>query len=349
MRIAIVNDLALAREVLRRVVLSNPAHSIAWSAVDGEEAVSAAARDRPDAILMDLVMPKLDGAEATRRIMKASPCPIIVVTATVPGNFDLVYRAMGAGALDAVETPTFGPGGVVQNGEKLAERLAKLDLALRGGHHAEPLTGSGPTSISVQLPRIVSIGVSTGGPAALPIVLEALPRDFPAAVLIAQHLDAEYIPGLAERLRAHCRLPVRTAKAGDVPQPGTVYLAHTNDHMELSARLRLHYNPLPKDEPYRPSVDALFSSLAMHSPRPGVAVLLTGMGTDGAEGLLRLRMLGWHTIAQDESTSVVYGMPRAAVQLGAAVEVLPLPLIGPAIVSGLHARCHPHSPGTGES
>jgi two-component system response regulator WspF len=335
MRIAIVNDLALAREVLRRVVLAVPGNTVAWSAADGEEAVAFALRDRPDAILMDLVMPKMNGAEATRRIMKASPCPIIVVTATVPGNFDLVYQAMGAGALDAIETPVLGPGSSVLNGEKLTLRIAKLNTALRGGHHAEPLTASRPTSMSVELPRIVGIGVSTGGPAALPIVLESLPRDFPAAVLIAQHLDADYIPGLAERLSSRCRLPVRAAKAGDIPQPGTVYLAHTNDHLELSSRLRLNYNPLPKDEPYRPSVDVLFSSLAMHSPRPGVAVLLTGMGTDGAEGLLRLRMLGWHTIAQNEETCVVYGMPRAAVELKAAVEVLPLPLIGPAITSAL--------------
>ena len=337
MRIAIVNDLALAREVLRRVVLAAPGNSVAWTAVDGDEAVALAQRDRPDALLMDLVMPKMNGAEATRRIMKASPCPIIVVTATVPGNFDLVYQAMGAGALDAIETPSLGPGSTVVNGEKLTERLAKLDRALRGGHHAEPLTTSSPTSMSVELPRIVAIGVSTGGPAALPVVLESLPRDFPAAVLIAQHLDADYIPGLAERLGTRCRLPVRTAKAGDVPQPGTVYLAHTNDHMELSTRLRLQYNPLPKNEPYRPSVDVLFSSLAMHAPRAGVAVLLTGMGTDGAEGLLRLRMLGWHTIAQNEETCVVFGMPRAAVELKAAVEVLPLPIIGTAIASALKA------------
>lgn len=320
------------------MVLAAPGNAIAWTAVDGDEAVRFAALDRPDAILMDLVMPKLDGAEATRRIMKVSPCPIIVVTATVPGNFDLVYKAMGAGALDAIETPTLSAGNSVANAEKLSERLSQLDLALRGGHRSDPLPTTSPTSMSVELPRLVGIGVSTGGPAALPVVLEAFPRDFPAAILVAQHLDAVYIPGLAERLAAKCRLPVLTAKAGDIPQPHTVYLAHTNDHLELSPRLRLNYTPQPKSAPYRPSVDVLFSSLAVHTPRPGVAVLLTGMGTDGAEGLLRLRRIGWHTIAQDESTCVVYGMPRAAVELKAAVEVLPLPLIGPAIISALKGK-----------
>ncbi|HYH69033.1 MAG TPA: response regulator, partial [Urbifossiella sp.] len=163
MRIAIVNDLGLAREVLRRVVLSVPGYVVAWEAVDGEDAVAKAAADRPDAILMDLVMPRLDGAEATRRIMRQSPCPVLVVTSTVNGNFELVYRAMGAGALDAVETPTLGPGGVPRNAEPLVARLTKLDAALQGQ------LGSGFVAVpavkppSVDVPRIVGIGVSTGG------------------------------------------------------------------------------------------------------------------------------------------------------------------------------------------
>src|SRR5207302_864204 len=161
MRVAIVNDLALAREVLRRLVLSLPGYSIAWLAEDGDDAVRMAAADRPDVILMDLVMPRLDGAEATRRIMEQSPCPILVVTATVSGNFELVFKAMGAGALDAVETPTFGPGGVMQNGERLVARLAKLDAALTGIGGSElptAFSAEAMTSLSVELPRVVAIG-----------------------------------------------------------------------------------------------------------------------------------------------------------------------------------------------
>jgi two-component system response regulator WspF len=338
MRVAIVNDLALAREVLRRVVLSVPGYSVAWTAADGEEAASKAAADPPDAILMDLVMPRMDGAEATRRIMHASPCPILVVTATVAGNFDLVYRAMGAGALDAVETPTLGPGGGVVNGERLTARLAKLDDALRG------ITGSGfvpaepDGSGSGEVPRIVAVGASTGGPDALAVVLAALPADFPGAVLVAQHIAAEFAPGLAERLSARCRLPVRVARDGETPSPGVVYLAATNDHLEFGRRYRLGYTPVPSNAPFRPSADVLFASLAAHAPRAGVGVLLTGMGPDGADGLLRLRSAGWHTIAQDERTCVVYGMPRAAAEKGAAVEVLPLDQIGPAVAARLAAR-----------
>jgi two-component system response regulator WspF len=338
MRIAIVNDLALAREVLRRVVLSVPGYSVAWTAEDGEEAVRKAAADRPEAILMDLVMPRMDGAEATRKIMRESPCAVLVVTATVAGNFDLVYRAMGAGALDAVETPTFGPGGAVVNGEKLVARLAKLDDALHG------VTGSGFVQVapagsgSVEVPKIVAIGASTGGPDALSVVLAALPVDLPAGVVIAQHIAAEYAPGLAERLGARCRLPVRVARDGEVPTPGVVYLAATNDHLEFGPRFRLRYTAVPQNAPFRPSIDVLFASLAAYCPRMGVAVLLTGMREDGADGLLRLRAAGWHTIAQDERSSVVYGMPRAAAERGAAVEVLPLEFIGPAITAKVGPR-----------
>lgn len=338
MRIAIVNDLAIAREVLRRVVLSVPGYTVAWTAEDGDEAVRKAAADRPDVVLMDLVMPVMDGAEATRRIMRQSPCPVLVVTATVAGNFELVYQAMGAGALDAVETPTLGTGGAVVNGGKLVARLAKLDAALRG------VTGSGfvpvaaTVSGSVDVPKIVAIGASTGGPDALAAVLGAMPRDFPACVLIAQHIASEFASGLADRLSARCRLPVRVARDGDAPAAGVAFLAATNDHMEFGPRFRLRYTAVPQDAPFRPSVDVLFASLAAYCPRVGVAVLLTGMREDGADGLLRLRSCGWHTIAQDERSSVVYGMPKAAAERGAATEVLPLDQIGPTVAARIASR-----------
>ncbi len=338
MRIAIVNDLALAREVLRRVVQSLPGYSVAWEAVDGEDAVAKTAADKPQVVLMDLVMPRLDGAEATRRIMRQSPCPILVVTATVPGHFELVYKAMGAGALDAVETPTLGTGGEPTNAEPLVARLVKLDAALKGqmGSGFVPLPAE--KAPSVDLPRLVAIGVSTGGPDALAAVLSALPANFSAAVLVAQHIAAEYAPGLADALRPRCRLPVHIARSGDVPQPGVVYLAATDDHLELASDYRLRYTATPRSAPYRPSADVLFASLAARAPRPGVAILLTGMGTDGAEGMLKLRQLGWHTIAQDEASCVVYGMPKAAVERRAACEVLPLSLVGAAVVNQLRGR-----------
>lgn len=328
MRVAIVNDLALAREVLRRVVLSVPGCAVAWAADDGDDAVRLAAADRPDVILMDLVMPRVDGAEATKRIMRQSPCPVVVVTATVPGNFDLAYRAMGAGAVDAVDTPTVGPGGAVLNVERLVGRLAALASALATAEPSCPPPEFGP-----HLPPIVAIGASTGGPDALATVLAAFPGAFPAAVVIAQHIAAEYAPGLADCLAARSRLPVRLARDGDGITPGVVYLAATDDHLEVGPDRRLRYTHCPHATAYRPSADVLFDSLAAHPRAVGVGVLLTGMGADGAGGLLRLRRAGWHTVAQDEATCVVYGMPRAAVEAHAAAEVLPLPHIGPAILA----------------
>lgn len=334
MRVGIVNDLALAREVLRRVVTGIPGYSVAWLAEDGDVAVERAAADRPDVVLMDLVMPKVDGVEATRRIMRECPCPVLVVTVSVATNYALACRAMGAGALDAVDTPTFGPGGGVQNAEKLVDRLTQLEAELADLSASGLLMPArGSAALGTQ-PLFVLLGASTGGPEALAHVVSAFPKDFPAAVLIAQHIAADFAPGLVQQLATYCRLPVRAARAGDVPEPGTVYVAASNDHLELAADGVLRYTPHPKSAPYRPSVDVLFASCAARAERIGAAALLTGMGRDGAEGLLRLRSAGWHTIAQDEATSVVKdGMPKAAVEKRAAVEVLPIQHIGETLVA----------------
>jgi two-component system response regulator WspF len=342
-RVAIVNDLALACEVLRRLVASTPGHTVAWVARDGEEAVRLARQDPPDVILMDLVMPVLDGVEATRRIMRERPCPILVVTSSVSGNFTKVYEAMGQGALDAVDTPTLGAAGRLEHAGPLLSRLERLarEAAARPsglfrsvGQAAAPPAGppAAPKPSSVAVLPVVAIGASTGGPEALARVLRALPGTFPGVVLIAQHIAADFAPSLANWLQLASPLPVRLAAAGE-PQPGQVLLAATNDHLTLRPGRRLAYCAEPAENPYRPSADVLFESLAAYWPRPGVAVLLTGMGRDGAAGLLRLRRAGWFTIAQDETSCVVYGMPRAAVEVGAACQVLPLDAIGAAVIT----------------
>ncbi|MBA4186482.1 MAG: chemotaxis response regulator protein-glutamate methylesterase [Planctomycetaceae bacterium] len=336
MRIAIVNDLSLAREVLRRLVMSISGNTVAWIAEDGDEAVTKAATDRPDVILMDLIMPRLNGVEATRQIMRASPCPILVVTATVSGNYAMVIQAMGVGALDAVETPTFGSEGTILNGEKLVARLAKLRAATGNVTRSwMSVTAAPPMQSAGTHPPLVLLGASTGGPDALSVVLSALRSGFPAPILIAQHIAAEFTPGLVQQLALKCALPVRIAREGERPVPGTVLVAASNDHLELTRDCTLRYTPNPQSYPFRPSIDVLFLSCALHWPRPGIGVLLTGMQTDGAEGLLRLRMAGWHTIAQDEATCVVYGMPKAAAEKRAAIEVLPLNLIGPTISANI--------------
>jgi two-component system response regulator WspF len=339
MRIAIVNDLALAREVLRRLVLSAAEHSVAWTAENGAEAVRFAAQDRPDVILMDLVMPVMDGAEATRRIMAQSPCPILLVTATVSGNFALVYKAMGYGGLDAVNTPTLGPGGRLEGGEAILARLAKVDQtrALSTG----PLPTSGPERgasppVGPTRPPLVILGASTGGPEAVAQILAGLPVSLPAAVVVIQHIGAGFAPGLAEWLQVRSPLPVRLAVEGQAPAATQVVVAGTDDHLVLRPTGRFAYTADPAENPYRPSVD-VFCATAEGWAGLGLAVLLTGMGSDGARGLARLRRAGWTTIAQDQATSIVFGMPRAAVELGAASQVLPLSAIAPAIRRHLNA------------
>lgn len=339
MRVGIVNDLSLACEVLRRVVTASPGHTVAWVARDGEEAVRKARESPADAILMDLIMPVMDGVEATRRIMRENPCPILVVTSSVSGNFTKVYEAMGHGALDAVDTPTLGASGRIENGEVLLARLARLAReaearpAVRAHSVSEgcasPLTH---VASSGKLPPLVALGASTGGPEALARVLRALPANFPGVILIAQHIAADFAPSLATWLQQASSLPVQLASAGE-PRPGQVYLATSNDHLILGPDRRLAYTAEPVDNPYRPSADVLFESVAAHWPRPGVAALLTGMGRDGAAGLLRLRQAGWFTLAQDEASCVVHGMPRAAAELGAACQVLSLDAIGPAVLA----------------
>jgi two-component system response regulator WspF len=328
MRIGIVNDLLLACEALRRVVAAMPGHQVAWTARDGVEAIAMAVKDRPDLILMDLFMPRMDGAEATRRIMAECPCPIVVVTATVSGHLNKVYEAMGHGALDAADTPALGPRGELTGAAELQGKIATIGKLIGPDPHLAFGAAAGPATFP-----LVLLGASTGGPNAVAEVLGGLPKSWDACILIVQHVDAAFAPGLAQWLGERTGHPVELAAEGDRPGPGRRLLAATNDHMVLAADRRLGYVTEPEDLSYRPSVDILYSSVAAHWPDPGVAVLLTGMGRDGAEGLLRLRRRRWHTIAQDEATSVVYGMPRAAAEIGAAAEILPLPKIAAAIVA----------------
>jgi two-component system, chemotaxis family, response regulator WspF len=324
-RIAIVNDLRLAVEALRRVVSSVPGYEIAWVALDGQEAVTKCASDVPDLILMDLIMPVMDGVEATCRIMRDSPCAILVVTATVSGNAAKVFAAMGGGALDAVATPTLGTGGRLEGAEPLLKKIATIGKLIR--RDGAPSSATGAFAVPVlpaELPPLAIIGASTGGPRALAELLGGTPPGIAAAIVIVQHIDAEFASSLADWLATDTYHDVRLAQEGERLQEGIVLVAATNDHLVLAPDLTLRYELEPQDCPYRPSVDVFFRSALQHWPRPGFAALLTGMGRDGAEGMLELRNAGWHTVAQDESTSVLYGMPKAAAQIGAACEILRL-------------------------
>jgi two-component system, chemotaxis family, response regulator WspF len=334
MKIGIVNDLPMAVEALRRALALAPRHEVIWTANDGAEAVALCAKHRPDLVLMDLIMPGMDGVEATRRIMARTPCTILIVTVSVDANTSRVFEAMGYGALDAVDTPSLGSGDLPMS---TAPFLAKIDTIARligdGAKSRSPITFGHASPTSRQ--ALVAIGASAGGPAALATLLEGLPRSFPAALVIIQHVDERFVGGLAEWLRRHSALPVRLAEEGDRPLPGTILLAGTGDHLALKAADRLGYTAEPRDYAYRPSVDVFFQSVGTLWPGKAIGVLLTGMGADGALGLKALRAKGHYTIAQDQTSSAVYGMPKAAAEANAAVDILPLQRIAPKIIDAL--------------
>jgi len=317
-RIGIVNDMKAACEALRRVVDSMPDHEVVWTAGDGVEAIAMARRDKPDLILMDLLMPHVNGVEATRQIMKGSPCAILVVTATVSGNISLVYEAMGHGALDAVDTPILGAAGEVSGAGALVEKIRTIAKLI--GATSRPKVAS--SGVHAAPPRLLVVGASTGGPKALSDLLAPLPHDWNVAVVIVQHVDVAFAPGLAKWLSDRTERSVRVAEHGQSLQAGDVVVAGTNDHMIYSKQKTLEYTDEPRDVFFRPSVDVFFTSVAEHGGRSGVGLLLTGMGKDGAAGLGKLRSRGWHTIAQDEASSVVWSMPKAGIDAGAACEVL---------------------------
>jgi two-component system response regulator WspF len=205
-----------------------------------------------------------------------------------------------------------------------------------------------PTQTGYTSPdRLVAIGASAGGPAALVALLAALPKDFPAAIVVIQHIDAHMAAGMAKWLDGNCELPVRVAVEGDRPTNGCVLIAETADHLVLRSAHRLGYVPEPREMVYRPSVDAFFQSVVRQWRGEAIGVLLTGMGRDGALGLKALRDRGFHTIAQDQPTSAVYGMPKAAATLGAAVDILSIDRIASRLImltSGDRATTSPGVP-----
>lgn len=323
MKIAIVNDLTIAVTALRRVLQTVPEYEVIWVARDGAEAVTKCAQHRPDLILMDLFMPVMDGVEATRKIMHKSPCAILVVTASAEKNVSKVYEAMGYGALDAIDTPIMS-GDNIEIGNKLLLKIAGIRKLLKPSARKSNIKSIDLSAKGVSIVPLVAIGSSTGGPKALATILSQLPTNFNAAIVIIQHVDASFSHGLVDWLQGQTKLPIRLAVPGDRLEIGTILIAGTNDHLYVKPDLMLDYTKEPINYPYRPSVDVFFKSLADNWRQKGTAILLTGMGRDGAEGLSALKLKGWQTIAQDKDSCIVYGMPKAAVELNAALQILPL-------------------------
>lgn len=334
MNIGIVNDMPLAVEAMRRAIALRPEHRVLWVATDGARAVDFCAAQPPDVVLMDLVMPMFDGVEATRRIMASNtPCAILIVTSSVGANAWRVYEAMGAGALDAVDTPTLADDTLADASQPLLAKIDQIGQLLERPSARRTTTRHGQTADATNASTLVAIGASAGGPTALTAVLGRLPANFGGGIVIVQHVDKAFADGMAQWLDGQTPLKVRVALSGDRPRRGEVLLAATNDHLRLTAGGTLEYTREPADTPYRPSVDVFFHSVVQHWRTDAIGVLLTGMGRDGAIGLKAMRAKGYHTIAQDEATSAVFGMPKAAAAVGAAKSILPLPQIADELLS----------------
>ncbi len=333
MKIGIVNDIAMAAEALRRVVAGSGKHEVLWVARSGEEAVRLCAAQRPDLVLMDLVMPGMDGVEATQQIMQSSPCAILIVTAQPQDNVGLVFRALGAGALDVTATPLLMKGGA--GDAHLLAKIKTIGKLIRVSL-AEPAHAPRPAGGAVR--HLLAIGASTGGPGAIAKIFGGWTPAPGTSIVVVQHIDANFAGHFAKWLGDQLTMPVRVIEDGDALEAGVMHIARTNDHLVLDAGHRMHYDANPRDYAYRPSVDVFFRCIAAHWEGEATGVLLTGMGRDGAAGLLAMRQAGKATIAQDQASSAVYGMPRAAAELDAAQRILSLDNIGGALRSriGVH-------------
>ncbi|WP_109511218.1 chemotaxis response regulator protein-glutamate methylesterase [Pseudomonas ovata] len=331
MKIAIVNDMPMAVEALRRALAFEPAHQIVWVAHNGADAVQRCAELTPDVILMDLIMPVMDGVEATRRIMAATPCAIVLVTVDREQNVHRVFEAMGHGALDVVDTPAIGSGNPREAAAPLLRKILNIGWLIGQSSTRERNQGQALRH-AVRRDGLVAIGSSAGGPAALEELLKGLPVNFPAAIVLVQHVDQVFATGMAEWLSSASGMPVRLARQGEPPQAGQVVLAGTNHHIRLLKDGTLAYTAEPVNEIYRPSIDVFFESVARYWSGEAVGVLLTGMGRDGAQGLKAMRQQGFLTIAQDQASCAVYGMPKAAAAIDAAVEIRPLRTIAPRLL-----------------
>ena len=339
MKIAIVDESRRAA-LLSRAVLLGADHEVVWVADTDAALLDLCAGGAPDLVLVNVDLPSVDGLAAIHRIVRDARGAVLV---TVAGQADpaRVFEAIGHGALDAVALNDAGDAAALAG--VLLPKIAAIARWIGKQVGKRPVPPGAADDPAAH--RLIAIGASAGGPAALSVVLRGLPRTLPAGIVVVQHLGEDFTAGVAEWLQRSTGLDVRVARDGDRPAAGTVLVAGGNEHLVFTSGDRLGYTPEPREKIYRPSIDVFFESLCRLWRGSAVGVLLTGMGRDGAQGLQALRAHGCHTIAQDEATSAVYGMPKAAAALNAAVDILPLHAIAGRItelvVAGVRTRRAP--------
>ncbi len=347
-RCLVVDDARTFRAVMREILASAPGVEIVGEAGDGREAVALVKLLRPDVVTMDVRMPGVDGLAALGEIMQVAPTPVIIVSAEAGGEAQqLSFRGLQLGAIEVLAKPRQpGTAGFERQAEAIRQAVrAVAGLVLVGRQRALPLQlpavtpvhgtprpqvetarrepASAPRALPEQAPEIVALGASTGGPAALATILSVLPRDLRVPIVVVQHISPGFEAGLARWLAATSRLRVCVAEGGEVLTPGHVYLAADGRHLGVGGR-RVRLSDAPPIEGFRPSATYLFESVAREYGRRAAGFVLTGMGRDGAAGLGELHRAGAYTAVQDAESSVIFGMPKAALEAGAADYVLDL-------------------------
>lgn len=348
-KVLVVDDSQTVQEMLVYILSSDPQIKVIGTAKDGEEAIKAVASRKPDLITMDINMPKMNGLEATRKIMETNPTPIVIATgSSMAKEVENSFAAMEAGALAVVQKPK-GLGhpdfdAAARELIQTVKLMSEVKVVRRWPRYKKetvPVVSSAAATAIIKAEveiRAIAIGASTGGPPVLQQILAGLPKDFPVPLLIVQHMASGFIQGMVDWIRQSSGFPVRVAVDGEYFKPGHAYIAPDGHHMGVKTDNSIL---LSRDEPedgLRPSVSYLFRSVINVYGRNAIGVLLTGMGRDGAAELKVMKEKGAVTIAQDEESSIIYGMPGQAVKLEAATFVLPADRIAAALTSLVNNR-----------
>jgi len=328
-RVLVVDDSAFVRHALTRMLGSAPDIEVVGTAVDGGDALEKARKLAPDVVTLDIQMPRMGGLECLKRLMHQSPVPVLLLSSHTRDGAEVTLRGLDLGALDFVDkSSVHGNMNLLNLAEELKLKVRAL-AAVRSARAPGVWVAPPPAALPPPAVRaeVVAIGTSTGGPPALQAIIPRLPESLASAVLVVQHMPLGFTRSLAERLDARSALRVREAEAGDAVLPGQVLIAPAGVHMKLRRRgaaVKIVLDEEPRGSLHRPSADVLMSSVAkVYGPR-SLGVLLTGMGSDGVEGLRAIRAAGGRTLAESEETCVIYGMPKAAVEAGVVEHSVPL-------------------------